>query len=152
MNENQKKYKKHSLALDTWVKLSRAHSTFARKVSENIRSFNLTPHQFAVMEVLFHQGPLKVGEICSKILVSGGNMTVILDNLEKNGYVERVVSPDDRRATNIQLTQSGSKIMDNVFTKHAEHITNLMDVLTKEEQNQIGEVLKKLGLELSKLP
>lgn len=147
-----KKYgKKTDLALTTWVKLARAFSSFSKKSSEKIKSFGLTQPQFAVIEVLGHLGPLKVGEICSKMLVSGGNMTLVLDNIEKLGYLERIPSKEDRRAINVQLTPRGRELFEEIFKSHAEHITNLMSVLSADEQKQLGDLLKKLGLGVNKL-
>jgi len=147
-----KKYgKKTDLALTTWVKLARAFSSFNKRSIENIRKFGLTQPQFAVIEIIGHLGPLKVGEICNKMLVSGGNMTLVLDNIAKLGYIERVHSLEDRRAILIQLTQKGKDLFDNVFNSHAEHVTKLMSVLTVEEQKTLGELLKKLGLMVGKL-
>ena len=147
-----KKYgKKTDLALNTWVKLARAFSSFNKRSVESIRTFGLTQPQFAVIEVIGHLGPLKVGEICSKMLVSGGNMTLVLDNIEKLGYLERIHSREDRRAILIQLTPQGQNLFDEVFKNHAEHISKLMSVLSSEEQKNLGETLKKLGLKVSKL-
>lgn len=147
-----KKYgKKIDLALTTWVKLARAFSSFNKKSIESIRTFGLTQPQFAVIEVIGHLGPLKVGEICNKMLVSGGNMTLVLDNIEKLGYIERVHSKEDRRAILIQLTPLGKNLFDEVFKNHAEHVTKLMSVLSIEEQKTLGELLKKLGLMVGKL-
>ncbi|TSA29442.1 MAG: MarR family transcriptional regulator [Ignavibacteriales bacterium] len=147
-----KKYgKKTDLALATWVKLARAFSSFNKRSIESIRTFGLTQPQFAVIEIIGHLGPLKVGEICNKMLVSGGNMTLVLDNIAKLGYIERVHSLEDRRAILIQLTQKGKNLFDEVFNSHAEHVTKLMSVLTVEEQKTLGELLKKLGLMVSKI-
>ncbi len=146
-----KKYgKKTDLALSTWVKLARAYSSFDKRSIESIKTFGLTQPQFAVIEVIGHLGPMKVGEICKKMLVTGGNMTLVLDNIEKLGYVERVPSKDDRRAILIQLTSAGQKLFDDVFLKHAENITQIMSVLSASEQETLGNLLKKLGLSLSK--
>ncbi len=146
-----KKYgKKIDLALSTWVKLARAYSSFDKKSSESIKEFGLTQPQFAVIEVIGHLGPLKIGEICDKMLVTGGNMTLVLDNIEKLGYVERVPSRDDRRAINIQLTPAGQKLFEEVFVKHAENITKFMSVLNATEQKNLGDLLKKLGTALKK--
>lgn len=79
------------------------------------------------------------------MLVSGGNMTLVLDNIEKLGYVERVPSKEDRRAILVQLTSKGSVLFNETFKVHAEHITKLMSVLNAEEQKSLGELLKKLG-------
>lgn len=147
-----KKYgKKTDLALTTWVKLARAFSSFNKRSIEGIRKFGLTQPQFAVIEIIGHLGPLKVGEICNKMLVSGGNMTLVLDNIAKLGYIERVHSLEDRRAILIQLTQKGKDLFDNVFENHAEHVTKLMSALSTEEQKTLGELLKKLGLKVGKL-
>jgi MarR family transcriptional regulator, 2-MHQ and catechol-resistance regulon repressor len=151
--KNIKKYgKKIDLALSTWVKLARAFSSFNKKSVESIRSFNLTQPQFAVIEVLGHLGPLKVGEICDKMLVSGGNMTLVLDNLEKLGLSERIHSREDRRAIIVQLTSKGKSLFDEVFTLHAENISRYMSILTPEEQKLLGDLLKKLGVTVSELP
>ncbi|MCX7797623.1 MAG: MarR family transcriptional regulator [Melioribacter sp.] len=143
--------KKIDLALNTWIKLARAFSTFNKKTAENIRNFGLTQPQFAVIEALGHLGPLKVGELCKKMLVTGGNMTLVLDNVEKLGYIERIHSKDDRRAIIVQLTKSGKELFDKIFYSHAEYIAELMSVLTPEEQKTLGELLKKLGTSLQKI-
>jgi MarR family transcriptional regulator, 2-MHQ and catechol-resistance regulon repressor len=147
-----KKYgKKIDLALSTWVKLARSFSSFSKKSNEQIKSFGLTQPQFAVIEVLGHLGPLTVGVICNKMLVSGGNMTLVLDNIEKLGYIQRVPSKEDRRAIYIQLTDSGHELFEKIFIQHAEHITKLMSVLSFEEQKTLGELLKKLGTGVNEL-
>ncbi len=132
-------------ALSTWVKLARASSTFHKKTMENIRSFGLTQPQFAVIEALGHLGPMKIGVLCHKMLVSGGNMTLVLDNLEKNTLIERIHSKEDRRAILVQLTKEGKSLFKKIFKEHAEYVAKLMDVLTDEEQKQLGDLLRKLG-------
>lgn len=147
-----KKYgKKTDLALTTWVKLARAFSSVNKRSVENIRRFGLTQPQFAVIELLGHLGPLKVGEICNKMLVTGGNMTLVLDNIEKLGLLERIHSKDDRRTINVQLTDKGRDLFNNIFIEHAEHITKILSVLSSEEQRNLGDLLKKLGLAVSKM-
>jgi MarR family 2-MHQ and catechol resistance regulon transcriptional repressor len=147
-----KKYgKKIDLALSTWVKLARSFTSFSKKSTEQIKVFGLTQPQFAVIEALGHLGPLKVGEICNKMLVSGGNMTLVLDNIEKLGLLERIPSKKDRRAIDVQLTAKGEELFNEIFASHAEHITKLMSVLTTEEQKTLSNLLKKLGLGVQKL-
>lgn len=147
-----KKYgKKADLALTTWVKLARAFASFTKKSNDNIKSFGLTQPQFAVIEILGHLGPLKVGEICNKMLVSGGNMTLVLDNIEKLGHIERIPSKEDRRAILVQLTPKGKELFEETFKTHAEHITKLMSILTLDEQKTLGDLLKKLGTAVKEL-
>ena len=137
--------KKADAALSMWVKLARAHATFSRLTYENIRSFGLTTPQFAALECLGHLGPMMIGELCRKMLVSGGNMTVVIDNLEKEGLVERVPSKDDRRAILVRLTAKGSKLFDDIFTKHAQYVASIASVMTEKEQETLSGLLKKLG-------
>jgi MarR family 2-MHQ and catechol resistance regulon transcriptional repressor len=145
MKANKKYNKKVDLALNTWIKLARAFATLNKKSTESIKRFGLTQPQFSVIEVLGHLGPLKVGEICEKMLVSGGNMTLVLDNIAKLGYIERIHDLNDRRAIQVQLTAKGAELFDKIFTPHAEFISETMSVLSAVEQKELGILLKKLG-------
>jgi MarR family 2-MHQ and catechol resistance regulon transcriptional repressor len=140
--------KKADIALSMWVKLARSASTFGRLTDEHIRTFGLTTPQFGVLEVLGHLGPLTLGELSKKLLVSGGNITCVIDNLEKEGLVERLPSKLDRRAIVAQLTDKGEKLFAETFQKHAEYVATLAAVLTEEEQETVSILLKKLGLAL----
>ncbi|MBM4170008.1 MAG: MarR family transcriptional regulator [Ignavibacteria bacterium] len=142
--------KKADLALTMWVKLARAATTFGHMTGENIRSFGLTQPQFGALECLGHLGPMTIGELCRKHLVSGGNMTVVVDNLQKEGYVERIPSPTDRRSVLVQLTPKGRKLFESIFSEHARFITSLAGVLSEPEQKELSRLLKKLGTSLAK--
>jgi len=137
--------RKTDLALGLWVKLARASATCGKLADENIRSFGLTEPQFGVLECLGHLGPLTLGEISKKRLVSGGNITCVIDNLEREGFVERVPGTDDRRVVVAQLTSKGKKLFDEIFVKHARFIAKVASVLTEAEQEQLAGLLKKLG-------
>jgi MarR family transcriptional regulator, 2-MHQ and catechol-resistance regulon repressor len=132
-------------ALSLWVKLVRAHDTVAHLTAANIRSFNLTPAQFGAIECLGHLGTLLMGDLTKKHLVSGGNMTVVINNLEKEGLVKRKVSADDRRAFYVSLTPKGKRLFDKIFFPHAEYVAKLASVLTEAEQVELSRLLKKLG-------
>jgi MarR family 2-MHQ and catechol resistance regulon transcriptional repressor len=140
--------KKIDTALGMWVKLARAHDTFAKKADEDIRSYGLTTPQFGVLECLGHLGAMTLGELCKKQLVSGGNMTVVVDNLEKEGLVERIPSKEDRRSIGVRLTAKGKKLFDEIFIKHAKCVSNLAGNLSEKEQEELAGLLKKLGTSL----
>jgi MarR family 2-MHQ and catechol resistance regulon transcriptional repressor len=137
--------KKIDLALSLWVKLARAHDTVNHLTAINIRLFGLTPAQFGAIECLGHLGPMLIGDLTRKHLVTGGNMTVVVDNLAKEGFVERVVSKEDRRAFIVKLTPKGKRLFDKTFVQHAEYVATLVSGLTEEEQTDLGRLLKKLG-------
>ncbi|HUN67093.1 MAG TPA: MarR family transcriptional regulator [Bacteroidota bacterium] len=148
MRSIRKYGRKADLALGLWVKLVRARATFGKHAGENIRSFGLTEPQFGVIECLGHLGPLTLGELSRKRLVSGGNMTCVIDNLEKEGLVERTHSASDRRAVVASLTARGKKMFEDIFTLHAHRVAEIASVLTEEEQHQLAGLLKKLGVGL----
>ncbi len=80
---------KEVLALDTYIKLTRVVNGLVGRVSSNVALGGLTISQFGVLEALLHLGPLSQTMIGGKLLKSGGNITLVIDNLEKDGFVRR---------------------------------------------------------------
>ncbi len=144
--------KEADLALSVWVKLARAYLTVEKLSSTHIRVFGLTEPQFGVLECLGHLGPLTLGELSRKRLVSGGNMTCVVDNLEKEGLVERVHGTSDRRTTMVRLTGKGRALFTKTFPDHADFIAGSLSVLSEREQETLGALLRKLGLALREQP
>src|SRR6266508_1615661 len=91
------------LALNTLIKLTRATNSLESRLFAHGTLDKLTPSQFGVLETLYHLGSLCQGQLSQKLLRSTGNMTMVVDNLEKNGLVRRVRSSEDRRMINIEL-------------------------------------------------
>jgi len=134
------------LALDTYIKLTRAHSALEARLLAHGDLGNITITQFGVLEVLYHLGPQCQGTISQKLLKSTGNMTLVIDNLEKAGFVRRKRSLEDRRQVLIQLTPEGEELIKTIFPRQAAAITQEMSVLSVEEQKELGRLLRKLGL------
>jgi MarR family transcriptional regulator, 2-MHQ and catechol-resistance regulon repressor len=137
-------------ALGLWVKLARAFSTFNKATSEDIRRYGLTQPQFGVVESLGHHGRIPIGELSRKQLLAGGTVTVVVDNLEKEGLVERQHCKEDRRVVYVQLTEKGRNLFREIFVQHASVISGLASVLSTQEQDQLAALLKKLGLALAR--
>ena len=140
---------KADLALGTWVKLARAYATLNRESVKDIRRYGLTQPQFGVIECLGHLGEMNIGELSKKMLVSGGNMTCVVDNLEKEGLVRRQHSESDRRAVIVALTEQGMTLFKEIFPQHAKVLTGLMAVLPESEQAELSRILKNLGQALA---
>ena len=136
---------KADLALTMWVKLARAFSTFNKLTADHIRQFSLTQPQFGALETLGHLGPMTIGDLCKKQLVSGGNMTVVVDNLEERSLVARVTSKEDRRSYIVKLTPKGKRLFQRIFKDHAEFVSRIAEVLSEDELVELGRLLKKLG-------
>ena len=133
------------LALDTWIKLTRAVDSFGARLFRRGVSGDLTPSQFGVLEALHHLGPLNQGEICSKLLLSGGNVTVVIDNLEKRGLVRRERAEHDRRVVIVSLTEAGAALIAHIFPLHAAAVAEGMSALSAAEQQTLGQLCRKLG-------
>ena len=136
-------------ALSTYVKLMRATESVTARIHRHLADVGLTISQFGVLDALFHIGPLNQGEIGKKILKTSGNITMIVDNLEKRGLVKRTRIAEDRRVVSVQLTENGHLLMKKVFPKHAAIVAEKMGVLSSSEQDKLGRLCKKLGLGLS---
>jgi len=135
-------------ALKLWVKLARVHALMLRYSARDISRYGLTQPQFAVIESLGHLGPMKMNALGAKMLVTGGNMTIVVDNLEKAGLVERARCLEDRRATWIRLTEKGDALFREIFPQHAICIAEALSVLTDKESAELSRLLKKFGLGL----
>lgn len=123
----------------------RAANTVQNASNQHLDKFGLTPSQFAVLEALYHVGPLCLSELAEKILRTSGNLTMVVDNLEKSGYVKRVQSTEDRRFTRVEITDSGRKLIASVFPEHAAQIADLMGRLSADEQDTLRDLCRKLG-------
>lgn len=132
-------------ALDAFIKLTRAFNSLMSRISSHETLGDLTVSQFGVLETLLHLGPLSQTEICGKQLKSGGNTTMVVDNLEKHGWVRRETSAEDRRITIVHLTPTGEALIREIFPRQAAAIAAEMSMLSTEEQRQLGQLCKKLG-------
>ena len=132
--------------LNAFIKLMRASESINIRLNRHLSEVNLTVSQFGTLEVLHHLGPLNQRSIGDKLLKSGGNITMVIDNLEKQGYVVRKKDPSDRRAVLIHLTAEGKKFISQYFPKHLDRIKEEFSVLTEEEKQTLADICKKLGL------
>jgi MarR family transcriptional regulator, 2-MHQ and catechol-resistance regulon repressor len=139
-------------ALKLWVVLSRAQAAIARHTEADVARSGLTLGEFAVLEALYHKGPLLLGEIQRKVLVSSGGVTYLVDRLEDKGLVERQDCPEDRRARYAALTPAGEVLLRRIFPLHARSIARAVSGLTRAEQAQATALLRRLGTAAEALP
>jgi MarR family 2-MHQ and catechol resistance regulon transcriptional repressor len=132
--------------LNSYTKLMRAAESVTSRLARIMAADDLTISQFGVLEALHHKGPLCQRDIAAKILKSTGNMTMVIDNLEKRGLVRRERQSEDRRYFTIQLTEKGEELIIKTFAAVEAAIVTEMDALTAAEQDNLGCLCKKLGL------
>lgn len=135
----------NNLNLKVLVTLSRATQVVHKRSIKIFNEGGLTSAQFAVLEVLYHKGDLRISEIIEKILSTGGNMTVVINNLEKEQLVEKHIDPNDKRATLIRITEKGKGKIEEIFPVHLRDLDEHLSPLSAEEKNLLRTLLKKLG-------
>ncbi|MDZ7716492.1 MAG: MarR family transcriptional regulator [Balneolaceae bacterium] len=131
--------------LNAFIKLMRATESLNNRLNRHLADADLTVSQFGVLEALLHLGPLNQKSLGEKLLKSGGNITMVIDNLERCNFVERQQDPSDRRAMLIHLTDKGENFIKDFFPKHLEEIKTEFSVLTKDEKEELARICKKLG-------
>jgi MarR family transcriptional regulator, 2-MHQ and catechol-resistance regulon repressor len=148
MPTHYKGTKPETQALNTYIKLMRAADALNNRLAPVFEKHGLTYSQFGVMEALYHLGPLCLGELAQKILRSGGNLTLVARNLERDGLIRRVASPEDRRVRRMELTARGKSLIERAFRDHVENLVRQMSTLSSAEQQDLGRLSKKLGVKL----
>src|SRR5690349_22342580 len=94
-------------ALDAYIKLTRAAESVGARLAGIASAAGLTEGQFGALEALYHLGPLAQCDLAAKLLRSPGNVTLVIDNLEKRGLARRERSTEDRRRVAVHLTDEG---------------------------------------------
>lgn len=132
-------------SLDLYVALTRATQWLNAHTERDIRQYGLTRTEFGVLELLYHKGSQPIQQICGKVLMSSGNITYVVDKLEKKGLVARRASTEDRRLIYAEITNKGEQFIEEVFPKHTEVIEQAMAGLSPEEKSVAAQLLKNLG-------
>ena len=132
-------------ALDAYIKLIRAADSVSTRLHRHLDAAELTVTQFGVLEVLFHLGPLYQRDLAQKLLKSGGNITLVIDNLEKRELVKREREAEDRRCIRVCLTQKGQQLISQIFPSHVATVVKEMSILSASEQEELGRLCRRLG-------
>ena len=131
-------------ALGAFVKLMRASESVSSDVHRHLAHTKLSMSQFGILEALYHLGPMCQKDIAQKILKSAGNITMVIDNLEKRDLVVRKRSSGDRRYYEVSLTDKGNRLIAEIFPAHATRVRERMSSLSSGELKKLGRLLKKL--------
>ncbi|WP_105116941.1 MarR family winged helix-turn-helix transcriptional regulator [Streptococcus suis] len=136
LNENKQ-------ALHSLVVFRRAANTISKSELETIKKHGLTVCQFGVMEALYNKGNLRIQDLINKLLSTSGNMTVVIKNMIRDGYVYKTSDTSDRRASLIALTEKGRQMIESILPEHYDHVGQIFSVLSPEEQDLLATILKK---------
>lgn len=133
------------LALRTFVRLLRTTSLVSGAVHRELGPHDLTESQFGVLEALLHLGPQQQSVLADRILRSTGNVTLVVDKLERRGLVRRERSAGDRRCIQVHLTPAGEALIAGLFPAHAARVAEALEPLNEEEQRELVRLCRQLA-------
>ena len=133
-------------ALRIWLRLLTCTQLIERRVRSQLRSrFATTLPRFDLMAQLErYPGGLNMSALSRHLMVTGGNITAIVDQLAREGLVERLAEPGDRRAFCIRLTRSGERSFAEMARAHEEWVVELLAGLSRREHEELLKLLAKL--------
>ena len=132
-------------SLSAFINLMRASESVISRLQRRLSAQGLTAGQFGALETLFHLGPLCQTELGKKLLRTDGNVTMLVDHLDKRGLVRRIRKGQDRRFVSVQLKVKGKKLIQRIFPSHAQAIKQEMSALSALEQQTLRKLCRKLG-------
>jgi MarR family 2-MHQ and catechol resistance regulon transcriptional repressor len=127
------------------IALARAGKAIEKGVRPHLASHGLAMTEFAVLEVLYHKGPLPLGEIRDRILVTGASTTYVVKKLEQRGLMRRRGSGEDKRVVFGEITPAGRKLIGDVLPVHLEQLRQIMAGLSPQEKRTATHLMRKLS-------
>lgn len=141
----------HSPSLHLWLRMLSYTTRVENEIGSRLRNrFNITQPRFELMAQLErHPQGLRMGELSKRMMVTGGNVTAITDQLEQEKLVERVLDPMDRRAYSVKLTAAGRRSFGRLAKEHEGWVAELMGGLSADEKVQLDEILSRMKQHLN---
>jgi DNA-binding MarR family transcriptional regulator len=142
----------HHASLRLWLRLLSCTTRVEDKIRQKLReSFDITLPRFDLMAQLErHPEGLSMGELSRRMMVTGGNITAIVDQLEKEKLVARLVGVNDRRLFNVNLTKAGREAFAEMAVAHEEWVADLFAGLSNNQQSQLYTLLGAMKKNLQK--
>ena len=133
-------------ALRLWLRLLSCTTRVEDQIRQRLRAeFGTTLPRFDLLAQLErHPDGLTMRELSQRLMVTGGNVTGITDQLEKEGLVARDADPNDRRAFSVRLTPAGRALFDRMAAAHEQWVVELFGGLGLDEKSKMHERLGTL--------
>ena len=139
-------------SLRLWLRLLSCTTRVEDKIRQKLREiFGITLPRFDLMAQLErHPDGLSMGELSRRMMVTGGNITAIVDQLEKENLVVRVVGVNDRRSFTVKLTQAGRDAFTDMAIAHEAWVADLFEGLSVSQQSELHTLLGTMKKNLQK--
>lgn len=115
-----------------------------RQTREIMNEFDVTPPQCEALMVLQEYGGLAMGELCQRVGSACSTATDLIDRMERNGLVERVRDPKDRRVIRLHITSRGEEVVARVVDASRSNLAQKLHALAEEEKEQLLQALARL--------
>jgi MarR family 2-MHQ and catechol resistance regulon transcriptional repressor len=131
-------------AVEAYLTLTLAAETAMGAVQRSLREHNLTTSQIAIVELLHTRGPMHHRQIGQWVSRSSGNVTTVVDNLERRNLVRRERSRRDRRCVTVHLTAEGRALAEKLLPSYHTDVARAMGGLRKDEQATLTQYCRAL--------
>jgi DNA-binding MarR family transcriptional regulator len=129
-----------------WVRLAMTFNVVYQEIKHELnKEENITVPQLEIIACLDRTKGLSLSEIAERLLVTGGNITGLIDRMERDGYVHRVRDKTDRRVVKALLTEKGFELYKSFYPRYKKIMQRINSGLTEEERKQLQRLLKKLA-------
>ena len=142
----QRAHADHHASLRLWLRLLSSTTRIEDTIRQRLREqFGITLPRFDLMAQLEREPEgLVMGEVSRRMMVTGGNVTTIVDQLEREQLVQRLPVPGDRRSYRLALTDAGRSTFATMAQAHEAWVRELMSPLSEKEQSQLAALLGTL--------
>lgn len=141
-----------SLDLKLWTVLAKAYDAVRAHAFAHIERSGLTPGEFGVLDTLYQRGPMLLGDLQHRVLVTSGGISYLTDRLEKRGLVERREYAQDRRTREVVLTAEGEALLRRVFPEHTAVIERALGSVDPEVKQAAVSLLRTIGRSVAAVP
>lgn len=135
--------------IDLWRSVSDSWKKLTRDVEKNLERVGLGIPELRILRTLEDSGPTQMARLSLAALLTQPAITVIVDKLEDQGYVERVRSKEDRRVINIEITENGEALLKDALKIHKQFVEKMLKGLSDSELEELALIMNKLALKIS---
>lgn len=133
-----------------WLAVARVHSLWAQRMSQLLQPLGLRMAQFDIMANLLYEPGMTQQRLAEKLFVGRSNLSMALPDMEANGWVRRDADAEDKRVRRLFLTPEGDAIARAALAEETRLLDEMMHVLSEDECNMVGELMRRLGDSLKK--
>ena len=140
-------------SLKVWLRLLSCSTQIETEIRKRLRAeFGMTLARFDYLAQLQrHAGGLRMNALSRYLMVTGGNVTGLTDELEKEGLVERIAEPDDRRSFRVSLTRKGERLFEKIAAVHETWVVSIFAGMSLPQKAQLHDLLGRLRVQLAEI-